>query len=706
MTSLERLIRPRSVAIIGASANAGKLTGRPLAYLERYGYRHEIYPVNPRYQTVGDRRCYPDIASLPEAPDVAIVLVGSSRVTEVVQQLGEIGTGAAIVLAGGFAESGVDGQKRQFALKRAAGSMRLLGPNTIGLVNVTDGIVLSASAALTIGELVPGAVALISQSGGILGSLLSRAHAQGIGFSKLVATGNEADLDVSDLMNTLVDDPATRVIALYLEGLRKPRQFREAAIKAAQAGKALVAFKVGRSESGVQSAISHTGALAGSDVAYDALFKQCGIIRAERFSDLLDIPLALASARTLKGRRLAVVTSTGGAASLVADAAGMAGFETPPPDAATADRLNALNIPDAVLDRNPIDVTLAGVKSEYFRDVIDSVLQSPSYDAVAVILGSSAITEPETVGGPLRECFARTDKPIVAFASPDAPHVVRHLNLAGIPTFAAPESCAVALSAMWQSGRTVSRAVAQPTVVEPVSAAVRSMLRPGPLNEYESKALFAQFGIAVTREVAVASAAEAETAAQDFGGNVVVKILSRYVLHKSETGGVAIDVRTSDVAAACLRMAEAFSKATSRAPEGFLIQELVTGGVELILGFNDDPQLGPSILLGMGGVAAELFRDTSLRLAPLSRGDAEDMINALKSAPLLKGFRGRPLADVEALADTVLAFSGMVSAIGDRLQEAEINPLFVLPMGSGVKAGDAVVVVRADAEVANGMAED
>jgi len=694
MSSLERLIRPRSIAIIGASGDAGKLTGRPLAYLERDGYPHDIYPVNPRYQTIGERRCYPDAASLPHPPDVAIVLVGSGRVEETVKQLAAIGTGAAIILAGGFAESGADGAARQQALKTAAGSMRLLGPNTIGLVNVTDRIVLSATPALLSAEPVPGAVALIAQSGGILGALLSRAHAQGIGFSKLVATGNEADLDVSDLLDHLVDDPATRVIALYLEGLRKPRQFKAAALRAAQAGKPIVAFKVGRSEAGAQSAISHTGALAGSDVAYAALFRQCGIIRAERFSDLLDIPLALGSRRILKGRRLAVVTSTGGAASLVADAAGMAGFEAPAPDAATAARLNAQNIPDAVLDRNPIDVTLAGIKSETFRGVLDAVLDSPSYDAVAVILGSSAIAQPETVGKPLREAFARTDKPIIAFASPDMPQVVRRLNLDGIPTFAAPESCAVALSAMWQSQRAAARADDRPADAMAVPAAVQGMLRPGPLNEYESKALFAQFGITATREVTADTPAAAEAAARGFGGNVVLKILSRDVLHKSEAGGVAVDVAPGDVAATCQRMATAFAGATGHAAEGFLVQELVHGGVELILGFHHDSQLGPAILLGMGGIAAELYRDTSLRLAPLSRADAREMIDELKSAPLLKGFRGRPVADLEALVEAMLAFSGMACAIGERLQEAEINPLFVLPAGEGVKAGDAVVVVK------------
>jgi acyl-CoA synthetase (NDP forming) len=693
MNALERLIRPKSVAIIGASADAGKLTGRPLAFLQKYGYRHEVFPVNPRYPSIAGYRCYPDIRSLPHAPDVAIVLVGSARVAQAVQELGAIGTGAAIVLAGGFGESGADGMARQHALKRIAGAMRLLGPNTIGLVNVTDGIALSASAALQINRPTAGSIALVSQSGGILGALLSRAEAQGVGFSKLIATGNEADIDVSDLVDYLVDDPATQVIALYLEALRKPRQFRQAALRAAQAGKPIVAFKVGRSESGAQSANSHTGALAGSDDVYDALFKQLGIIRALQFSDLLDIPLALGCGRRLKGRRIAVVTSTGGAASLVADAAGLAGFETPPPDPIAAERLKALKIPDAVLDRNPIDVTLAGVKPEYFRNVLDSVLESPSYDAVAVILGSSSITEPEIVGAPLHDCFARTDKPILAFASPHAPGAVRHLNLLGIPTFAAPEACATALSAMWRMhGRSSPRpaAVAAPPAAE---GDVRRMLRPGPLNEYESKALFAKFGVPATREICVTTPEEAAPAALNFGDNVVIKILSRDVLHKSDIGGVAVNVSPRDAAATCRRMAEAFSSAAGRRPEGFLVQELVSGGLELILGFKNDKQLGPAVLLGMGGIAAELYKDTAVRLAPLSRQDAQDMIDELKSAPLLRGFRGRPVADVEALVDAMLAFSSMVISLGKHLEEAEINPLFVLPKGQGVKAADGVVVV-------------
>jgi len=691
--SLASLLKPRRVAIIGASADRTKLTGRPLAYLAKYGFAGEIYPVNPRAEVIDGHRCYPEVAALPHAPDVAIVLLGGGRVTDAVRELAAIGTQSAIVLASGFGESGPEGRARQEVLKRAAGAMRLLGPNTIGLVNVTERIVLSASNALVSDDLIAGGVALVSQSGGILGALLSRADAAGVGFSKLIATGNECDLDVADFIDLLVDDPATKVIALYLEGLRHPETFRAAAARAQAAGKPIVAFKVGRSEAGARSAVSHTGAMAGADAVYDALFRQYGVLRGERFSDLLDMPLMLGCGRALKGRRLAIVTSTGGSASLLADAAGVLGFETPPPDQATAAKLTALHIEGTALDRNPIDVTLAGVKSETFSKILDYVTASPIYDAVAVVLGSSALREPETVAGPLRAAAAASDKPIIGFASPHAPQLVRQLNLAGVPTFAAPESCATALSALYRVGESKPSDRAVPKAFT-VGDDVRILLRPGTLNEVESKQLFARFAIPVTREKAARTPDEAAEAASGFGDKVVVKALSRHLLHKSDAGGVVVGVAPQDVASVCRRMATQVSSAIGRAPEGFLVQALVTGGTEMILGFRHDAQLGPVMLLGMGGITAELVHDVSLRLAPVSAEEAAGMINELKTAALLRGFRGRPVADTDALIAAIVSFSTMVQAIGAELDEAEINPLFVLPRGQGVVAADGVVVVK------------
>ena len=294
-----------------------------MSYLLKHGFAGDIYPVNPKVDRIGDLACYPDIASLPAVPDVGIVLLGAERAHLAVRDLAARGTAAAIVLASGYTETGEDGARRQQQLIEAAGSMRILGPNTIGLVNLTDNIVLSATGALEMDHFPVGGIGVVSQSGGILGALLSRAAARGIGLSKLVSTSNEVDLELADFIDHLADDEATKVIALYIETVRNPEKFRAAALKAARAGKPVVAFKIGRSEAGAKAAVSHTGALAGADRMYDALFRQIGVIRAQTFGDLLDIPAALATGRKLRGNRVAILTSTGGAGTLVSDDLGV-----------------------------------------------------------------------------------------------------------------------------------------------------------------------------------------------------------------------------------------------------------------------------------------------------------------------------------------------------------------------------------------------
>jgi acyl-CoA synthetase (NDP forming) len=688
MNAIARLLRPRSVAVVGASADPSKMTGRPVGYLRKHGFTGEIYPVNPRAAEIGGLRCYADIASLPEAPDAAIVLLGADRAEAAVRDLAARGTAAAIVLASGYGETSEEGARRQQALKEAAGNMRLLGPNTIGLVNLTDRITLSASGALEIGDLPAGRISVVSQSGGILGSLLSRAADRGIGFAKLASTGNEADLDSTDLIEHLVEDEATSVIAVYLEGLRRPQKFREVAQRAAAAGKPIVVFKVGRSESGARSASSHTGALAGADRVYDAMFRQCGVIRAESFADLLDIPAALASGRRAAGKRVAILTSTGGAGTLVADSLGLAGFDVPVPDAATAARIAALQEGDeAAAGRNPVDVTLAGLRPDLFRGAIDALQESPTYDATVVIVGSSALAQPSLVADAVVECQARSAKPILAYVSPHAPEVLRLLNRQGIPAFAAPESCASVLSALQERRAPVTASMPAGT-----DAGVAG-LAAGALNEAESKALFARFGVPVTREAVARDPAGTVAAAEGMGDKVVLKVLSRKILHKSDLGGVKVGLSSAELPAAAAAMLDGLKRAGAPEPEGFLVQEMVKGGVEMILGFHRDPQIGPVILLGMGGVAAELLQDTSLRLPPLSRSDAEGMIEELRTAPLLKGYRGAPPADVPALVDAILAFSRMAEAAGERLLEAEVNPLFVLREGDGVRAVDGLAVL-------------
>lgn len=687
MTFIQALLNPASVVVVGASSDPTKLTGRPIAYLQQHGYQGKIYPINPRSEMIGDLKCYADAQSLPEAPDLGLVLVGANRVIDAVRDLSAAGTKAAVVLASGFGEAGEEGQRLQAELREAAGSMRILGPNTIGLVNLTDGIMLTASGAMDMKDFRTGGIAVLSQSGGILGSLLSRGVARGIGFSKLIATGNEADIEVGDLLDAMADDPATSVVALYLETIRNVAKFRQAAARVIAAGKSIVAYKVGRSETGAQSAVSHTGALAGADRVYDALFTQLGIIRAQTFADLLDIPAALAQGRSLAGKRVAIVTSTGGAATIVADNVGLAGLEMPSPDLETAQKLLALDLKEAVLDRNPIDVTLAGLRPDLFRAILKILSESASYDAIVVVVGSSSIGQPDVVARPLLDSMNISSKPIMAYVSPDAPGIVQHLNASGIPAYAAPESCAAALKAL------IRRPVAI-VVPDKVSPTVDlTDLNAGALNEADAKRLCARFGFPITREVTATSPSEAAVKAGDFGGPVVIKILSDEILHKSEVGGVAVGVVPEQVQATCEAMLAKVKSATSARVDGFLIQELVKGGVELILGYNRDPQLGPGILLGAGGVQTELYQDVAMRLLPVTREEVQEMIGELKCAALLDGFRGRPIADKEALVDAVMSFADMAVALDGRLEEAEINPVFVLEKGNGVRAGDALAVL-------------
>jgi acetate---CoA ligase (ADP-forming) len=692
-----KLMEPRSIAVIGASTDPKKTAGRPIAYLQKHHFKGKIYPVNPRVQEIAGLKCYPDISSLPEAPDVAIIMVGTDKALSAVKELSELGTPAAIVLTSGFAEHGPEGLKKQEELIAAAGAMRILGPNTIGMVNVTDDIPLSPSSALEMDEFPKGGVSVVSQSGGILGSLLSRAAASGLGLSKLVSTSNEADLGMAEFVDYLTDDPSTKVIVLYIESIRHPEKFRAAALRARQAGKPIVVYKVGKSEAGIKAAVSHTGALAGSDKMYDALFKQTGIIRANRFSDFLDISAALSSGRVLKGKRVAILTSTGGAGTLVADSLGEWGFETPAPDEATAALLRALQPGDqAVLDRNPIDVTLAGLQPDLLRGAINALLASPSYDALILILGSSSLSMPDLMAGAVRDCMQSSDKPVIAYVSPHAPIAGALMTKLGVPAFSQPESCSVALSSMLHANN-LHGGITKTGSVATMPAGLDIASLHGSLNEFQAKNLFTAFGIPGVREVVIDALNPNLEALKDFGGKCVLKILSNEITHKTELGGVALNVPTADISTRLQAMAiEVRQKSGSTITE-FLVQEMASGGLEFMVGMHQDP-LGTAVLVGMGGVTAELFKDTSMRLISpgksLSQEEILEMLQELKTWPLLNGYRGRSQCDISALVKAIEQFSEMVAAFGDRLIECEINPIFVFPQGQGVKAADGIAVLN------------
>lgn len=683
--ALSALFNPSSVAVIGASADASKTGGRPVAYLQKHGFSGAIWPINPKTSEIAGLTSYASVGDLPAAPDAAIVLLGAERAHLAVRDLARCGTKLAIVLASGFGEAGEAGMVRQQQLREAAGSMRLLGPNTIGALDLHSRIMLSASGALEGDDLPAGSISLASQSGGILGALLSRGAARGIGFAKLASTGNEIDLDLADLIAHYTTDADTRVISVYAEGIRSVEKFRTAALAARDAGKPVVVFKVGRSEFGARAAVSHTGAMAGEDRVYDALFRQCGVIRAGSFSDLLDIPAMLASGRRMAGRRVAVLTSTGGAGSLVADACGMAGLDVPLLDDATAARLSGLLQAEEPMTGNPVDVTLAGVKPEIMTTATEALLASDQVDGVVVVVGSSALAQPEIAVEAIRSGAARSNKPILAYVSPEAPQILRRLNLLGIPAFTAPETCAVALTAT-QPLALVQEVFRGPLPVPPE-------VRSGMLNEAESRDLFVHFGLTGAAQKIVQTEAEAEAAARALGGKLVLKVLSQAIAHKSDVGGVKVGLEVDGIGVALTAMRSHLEAQGLPRPEGFLVQKMLNGGIEFILGFRRDPQLGPLVLLGAGGLMAEVMDDSAIRLLPLSEADARSMVGELRLSKLLDGYRGGPRHDTEALVEAILSLARMGEAMGAGLLEAEINPLFVLPEGEGVAAADGLVVI-------------
>lgn len=694
--AIQKLMEPRSIAVIGASTDPKKTAGRPIAYLQKHHFKGKIYPVNPRVEEIAGLKCFPDINSLPETPDVAIVMVGTDKALSAVKELAALGTPAAIVLTSGFAEHGPEGLKKQEELIEAAGAMRILGPNTIGMVNITDDIPLSPSSALEMDEFPKGSVSVISQSGGILGSLLSRATACGLGLSKLVSTSNEADLGLADFVDYLTDDPSTKVIVLYIESIRHPEKFRAAALRAKKVGKPIVVYKVGKSEAGIKAAVSHTGALAGADKMYDALFKQVGIIRANKFSDFLDIPAALSSGRVLKGKRVAILTSTGGAGTLVADSLGECGFDTPAPDEITAARLRALQPGDqAVLDRNPIDVTLAGLQPDLLRGAIAALLDSPTYDALILILGSSSLSMPDLMAGAVRDCMQTSDKPVIAYVSPHAPIAGALMTKLGVPAFSQPESCSVALSSMLHASELKNDKLAEGGLVKrPANLDIEGLH--GSLNEYQAKNLFSAFGIPGVKECVVSTANPDFGATSELGDKLVLKILSNQIAHKTEVGGVALNVASGEILNKMLAMTAEVKAKSGSTVEEFLVQEMVAGGVEFMVGMHRDP-LGTAVLVGMGGVTAELFNDTHMRLITPGRAFSEEealeMLKSLKTWPLLDGYRGRPKCDVRSLVKAIVQFSELVACLDDRLIECEINPIFVFADGEGVKAADGIAVL-------------
>jgi acyl-CoA synthetase (NDP forming) len=653
MTPADALFNPRRIALIGASTDATRLTARAQVYLRRHGFTGTLYPVNPRATEVLGERAYPSLAEIPGEIDFAYVLVNTAQAETAIEACAERRVPVACVLADGFAEAGAEGVALQARVLAAArsGGVRLLGPNSMGIINVPAATACSVNAALEAEHLVPGRWSLVSHSGSVMGTLLSRAAARGFGFAKLIGTGNEADLTAGEIASLLVDDPETDAILMFLETIRRPELYMEAARRAHAAGKPIVAYKLGRSEAGAALATTHTGALAGSDAAADAFFRACGIVRVDLLETLLELPPLLLRARPPASpkRAVRVVTTTGGGGAMVVDRLGVLGIAT----------------------AHMTDTTLAGARRETVAAAITEARRADDADAVIAVVGSSAQFRPQdAIAGVLA---ASGKKPLAAFLLPQADASLKLLAEAGIAAFRTPEACADAIRAYldWQAPRVPP---------DPGNVAAARALLPAATDEPGARAVFAALGLP---DAAVRIDAEA---LPNLRYPVALKAVSVEITHKTEAGAVALNL--PDAAALRAAIADMRRRLGARIT-GFIAQPMARGVAEAILGYRRDPLVGPVVALGAGGVLAEVFRDVVLRLAPVTEAEAFEMVDAVKGLAPARGFRNLPKGDLPALARAVVDFSRLAAL--PEVAEAEINPLIVMPEGQGVVMADALL---------------
>src|SRR5215470_12133011 len=699
MTDLfQALFEPKRIALVGASGDATRTTSRPQRFLRKHGFAGGILPVNPgRNEIMGDKT-YKDLESIPGEIDHAYILLNGEAAVRSLAACAKRGVKVASILAGGFADAGAAGASLQdelLGIVRETG-IRLVGPNSIGTVSTDPPVALTANAAFAVDRLRAGNWAVVSQSGSLIGALLSRADARGVGFSRLISVGNEVDLAVGEIADLVVDDPKTNAILLFMETLRDGDRLARAARRAHAAGKPMIAYKLGRSEIGQELAKSHTGAIAGSDATFDAFCRRHGIARVSMFESLVDVPaLLIDRPPTLApkglGKRVAVATTTGGGAAMVVDNMAMAGLDIAGPPQALVDWLKPLGI--AAGDGKLVDLTLAGAKPEIVAGTIERLLADDGNDAVVFVVGSSAQFNPELAVEPLVR-FARAAKPFAVALTPSAEKSLALLTAAGVPVFRHPESCAEAMALCLLRPRPQP----VPTLPEPKQGARDALLagRVSGFDERRAADFFDALGVPVAKAMAVPDAKRIVSVVAEVGPPVALKILSADLPHKTEAGGVALNLPDGQTAAVAARDMEKRVKAHSPHAklDGFLIQKMERGLAEVILGFRRDPLVGPTITVGLGGVLAEIYKDAATRLAPVEEAEAGQMIEEVKGLATIRGYRNLPRGDVAALAKAIAAFSALAHEAFAEVAEAEINPLLVKREGEGVVAVDGLVLLK------------
>ena len=670
----QALFAPRNIALIGQSDNPKRPSGRPLKYLRRDGYGGNVYPINPRRQTVQGETAWASLQDLPERPDHAYILLDTDLAVESFKTCCDIGVPVVQMLADGFAEAGHDGIARQNALVAMArdAGVRLLGPNCMGVADLNRGYSLTVNAVFDEGIVRGGRVALISQSGSMMGGLMTRAASLGLSFSKIAAVGNEADLGVGEIGQMLAGDPDTDVILLFMETIRRPGEIARFAAAADAAGKPIIAFKLGRSTVGQQLAVAHTGALLSEDSLVDAFFRDLGIMRVTMIEALLEaVTMCRGRKPPAKVRpKVGVVTTTGGGGASACDQISHVGIDLLTPSDATIDAVRATGIN---VSQGPMtDVTLAGARADVIGPTLKAMADDPDSDIVLCVLGSSSRASPETALPPVIDAEVG-DKPLTVHLVPDAPVGLKMLVEAGIPAFRTPESCADVLRAYcnWRAPRITSVAEA--------AADQNSRV----LDEHASLQLLSNAGVRTTASVQVPLTDIGHTELP-FAYPVVVKVLSDKIAHKTEAGGVVVGIKDEAELAAAAQtiVASVAARHPDVTVDTLLVEQMISGVQEVLVGYQHDAQVGPVVTVAPGGIMVGVYDDKAVRLAPVSPEVAREMIDEVVGFAPLRGHRNLPRGDIAALADVIVAMSQLAERPDLGIVEAEANPVIVGTKGA------------------------
>ena len=688
----QSFFNPSSIAIIGASSNEKKTGSRIQRYLVSHGYKGRIFPVNPNRDNIFGLRCYPNLKKINEKIDHIFIALDGDKIIEAINDAVSINVKCATILSGGFSESGSEGLDLEKKILDIAnkGNIRVLGPNSIGIINISDSVILSANAMLELPNLKKGGLSVISQSGSLIGALLAHGASRGIGFSKLISVGNESDLSVGEIGKMLVDDVDTDTIILFLETLRNSSEVAEMAHLAHKSGKAIITYKLGKSDLGKELAKSHTGAIAGSDEAFNAFIKYNGMSRVEIFETLIEVPNLFKNKVIAKGKRIGIATTTGGGGAMVVESISSSDIEVINPGPSMSKLMKQYNIP--YNDNKLVDLTIAGAKPEIVNDVIKEFMENKNCDLVVMVVGSSAKFRPDQAIEPLLK-WAKNSKPLVVYVAPDAPEALQLLNKNGIASFRTPESCAEGIKAYLnnKSPKIIDNNYEQINFNK-IKTILKSVKYKN-LTEFEALKVFDIMGIKTVRSKIVSNILKSRELTVDFGFPLVMKILSSQIQHKTDTGGVELNITSeADLKNRHKKLCKVFDKLEVENPDReFLLQKMETGISEIILGYRVDELVGPIVVIGSGGVLSEIYDDKSVRIAPVDFKEAKKMINEVKSLVTITGYRGLPRADINILAKAIVDMSQLASI--KAIKEAEINPVLIKEGQEGVVAVDGLITL-------------